>query len=74
MLRNENEQIVSVVDWEFTYAAPVEFSHAPPWWLLIEEPEYWQKGLENWKRVFNHRLKTFLKTMTMKKWQSSGAG
>jgi hypothetical protein len=39
--------IAGVVDWEFTYAAPVEFSYAPAWWLLIEKPEYWSKGIED---------------------------
>ncbi|KAJ5935854.1 hypothetical protein N7454_005152 [Penicillium verhagenii] len=52
-----------VVDWEFTYAAPAEFSFAPPWWLLIEKPEYWTEGLEDWTEVFGYRLKTFLKVM-----------
>ncbi|KAJ5791433.1 kinase-like domain-containing protein [Penicillium psychrosexuale] len=33
-------------------AAPVEFSSAPPWWLLIEKPEYWPKGLDDWCRDF----------------------
>lgn len=51
------------MDWEFTYAAPVEFSYAPPWWLLIEKPEYWPGGLEDWCRVFERRLQTFLKAM-----------
>lgn len=63
VLLNENMQITGVVDWEFTYAAPVEFSHAPPWWLLIEKPELWSKGIEDWTRVFDSRLKTFLKVM-----------
>lgn len=63
VLLNENMQIVGVVDWEFTYAAPAEFSYAPPWWLLIEKPEYWPKGIEDWTRVFDCRLKTFLKVM-----------
>ncbi|KAJ5146129.1 uncharacterized protein N7515_000693 [Penicillium bovifimosum] len=63
VLLHENMQIVGVVDWEFTYAAPVEFSYAPPWWLLIEKPEYWSKGIEDWTRVFDYRLKTFLKVM-----------
>lgn len=40
VLLKENLQIASVVDWEFTYAAPIDFSHAPPWWLLIEKPEF----------------------------------
>lgn len=63
ILLNNNSEIVGVVDWEFTYAAPVEFSHAPPWWLLIEKPEFWPKGLDDWTQVFDHRLKTFLKAM-----------
>ncbi|PLB52101.1 phosphotransferase family protein, partial [Aspergillus steynii IBT 23096] len=63
VLLNQGMEIAGVVDWEFTYAAPVEFSHAPPWWLLIEKPEYWAEGIEDWTRVFDHHLKTFLKAM-----------
>lgn len=63
VLLNENMHIAGVVDWEFTYAAPVEFSYAPPWWLLIEKPEYWPAGIEDWTRVFDRRLKTFLTAM-----------
>lgn len=67
MLKKSQYKIVivfaGVVDWEFTYAAPVEFSHAPPWWLLIEKPELWPNGMDDWEIVFNHRLKTFLRAM-----------
>ncbi|KAB8257007.1 hypothetical protein BDV32DRAFT_140774 [Aspergillus pseudonomiae] len=49
---------------EFTYAAPVEFSHAPPWWLLLEQPEYWPDGIEAWTKAFETRLQTFLKVQT----------
>ncbi|MBZ6376147.1 MAG: aminoglycoside phosphotransferase family protein [Kocuria palustris] len=63
ILLHENMQIAGVVDWEFTYAAPVGFSHAPPWWLLIEKPELWPNGMDNWEDVFSHRLKTFLRVM-----------
>ncbi|KAJ5833567.1 hypothetical protein N7474_001878 [Penicillium riverlandense] len=63
VLLNESMRIAGVVDWVFTYAAPVEFSHAPPWWLLIEKPELWSKGIEDWTTVFDYRLKTFLKVM-----------
>ncbi|KAJ5129525.1 uncharacterized protein N7515_005564 [Penicillium bovifimosum] len=48
ILLNEKMHIAGVVDWEFTYAAPVEFSYAPPWWLLIEKPEFWSEGIEDW--------------------------
>ncbi|KAH8427096.1 phosphotransferase family protein [Aspergillus melleus] len=63
VLLNEKMEIAGVVDWEFTYAAPVEFSHAPPWWLLIEKPELWPNGPEDWTRQFDIRLKTFLNAM-----------
>lgn len=56
-------QIVGVVDWEFTYAAPAEFSYAPPWWLLLEQPEYWPGGIEAWSNMFEIRLQTFLKVL-----------
>lgn len=63
VLLNADLRIVGVVDWEFTYAAPVEFSYAPPWWLLIEKPENWPGSLEDWSTQFEHRLRTFLKAM-----------
>jgi hypothetical protein len=53
-------KIIGVVHWEFTYAVPAEFSYAPPWWLLIEKSEVWPKGIEDWTRVFDHHLNTFL--------------
>lgn len=63
ILLDANMQIVGVVDWEFTYAAPAEFSFAPPWWLLLEQPEYWPDGIDNWKEIYANRLQTFLKAM-----------
>ncbi|KXG48641.1 Aminoglycoside phosphotransferase [Penicillium griseofulvum] len=63
VLVDEAENIIGVVDWEFTYTAPVEFSHAPPWWLLLEKPEYWSKGLDDWCLQYDKRLETFLQAM-----------
>ncbi|PKY00585.1 hypothetical protein P168DRAFT_299958 [Aspergillus campestris IBT 28561] len=57
-------KIAGVVDWEFTYAAPVEFTHAPPWWLILEKPEYWLKGLDDWCIEYEKRLQLFLEGMT----------
>ncbi|KAF2795268.1 phosphotransferase family protein [Melanomma pulvis-pyrius CBS 109.77] len=31
MLVDKDCRILAVIDWEFTYAAPTEFSHNPPW-------------------------------------------
>ncbi|KAJ5497087.1 Aminoglycoside phosphotransferase [Penicillium fimorum] len=49
VLLNKDLKTAGVVDCELTYAAPVEFSYAPPWWLLIEKPECWPTdgGLED---------------------------
>ncbi|EXV02166.1 aminoglycoside 3'-phosphotransferase/choline kinase domain protein [Metarhizium robertsii] len=63
ILLDANLQIVAVIDWEFSYAAPSEFTFAPPWWLLIEQPEYWEKGLDDWVQQYERRLTTFLKAM-----------
>ena len=63
ILLNEERKIVGVVDWEFTYAAPVDFSFAPPWWLLIEKPEFWPRGLDDWCSEYERRLQTFLRVM-----------
>ncbi|KAF7716911.1 Uncharacterized protein PECH_000697 [Penicillium ucsense] len=57
------KKVVGVVDWEFTYTAPVEFTHAPPWWLLLEKPEYWTKGLDDWCAQYEKRLQIFLQAM-----------
>ncbi|RAK94604.1 hypothetical protein BO79DRAFT_134428, partial [Aspergillus costaricaensis CBS 115574] len=51
VLLTANMQIVGVTDWEFSYAAPAEFSAASPWWLLLEQPEYWPDGMESWTGV-----------------------
>ena len=56
-------EIAGVIDWEWTYAAPAEFVYAPPWWLLIELPEYWPGGLEAWTREYEKRLPTFLRAL-----------
>ncbi|KAI2789115.1 hypothetical protein POX_e07143 [Penicillium oxalicum] len=59
-----NDRVCGVLDWEFTYAAPVEYTYAPPWWLLIEKPEYWNAGLESWTDFYTQRLEVFLNAMT----------
>jgi hypothetical protein len=57
---DQEDHIVGVLDWEFSYAAPVEFTYSPPQWLPIEKPEYWPERLDDWESVYGHRLKTFL--------------
>ena len=33
-----------VIDWEYCYAAPAEFTYCSPWWLLLRHPEDWEDG------------------------------
>jgi len=59
-------KIVAVIDWEYTYAAPAEFTFSPPWWLLLEAPEYWPGGLSDWATTYEPRLGTFLRVLEMR--------
>ncbi|KAM4065466.1 phosphotransferase enzyme family protein [Hirsutella rhossiliensis] len=66
ILVDADHRIVGVVDWEFTYAAPAEFSYSPPWWLLLVMPEEWPAGLDDWAAKYEPRLKTFLRAIEAK--------
>ncbi|KAJ5972672.1 uncharacterized protein N7479_002590 [Penicillium vulpinum] len=63
VLVDEAESITGVVDWEFTYTAPAEFSYTPPWWLLLQKPEDWPNGLDDWCTEYEKHLQTFLGAM-----------
>ncbi|KAL9091048.1 MAG: hypothetical protein Q9165_004975, partial [Trypethelium subeluteriae] len=63
ILLNADLKVIGVIDWEFTYAAPAEFAYSAPWWLLIEQPEYWPDGLKSWKCEYERRLETFLRVL-----------
>ncbi|CAK7234572.1 hypothetical protein SCUCBS95973_008981 [Sporothrix curviconia] len=64
ILLDREDRIVGVIDWEFAYAAPLSFSSAPPWWLLMEDPESWSPGgVEGWQQMYGPRLDTFLAAM-----------
>lgn len=52
--------VTGVIDWEFAYAAPVEFTYAAPWWLLLERPEDWELDLNQFLMRFMPRFRTFL--------------
>ncbi|RLL94272.1 hypothetical protein CFD26_104219 [Aspergillus turcosus] len=52
--------VTGVIDWEFAYAAPVEFTYAAPWWLLLERPEDWELDLNEFLVRFMPRFRTFL--------------
>ncbi|TVY31983.1 hypothetical protein LOCC1_G008557 [Lachnellula occidentalis] len=60
ILINDANEVVSVIDWEFTYTAPTQFILDPPWWLLLDTPEMWNAGIDDWVKNYELRLETWL--------------
>lgn len=63
VLIDKDLRVVGVIDWEFAYAAPAQFSSDPPWWLLLKYPEYWPGGYEDWTEAYEPRLQTFVSVL-----------
>ena len=63
VLVDEDDNMAAVIDWEFTYAAPADFTFSPPWWLLLKEPDQWEEGLDDWSAQYEKRLPTFLRAL-----------
>ncbi|KAH7240285.1 kinase-like domain-containing protein [Fusarium redolens] len=60
VLIDKDLKVVGVIDWEFAYAAPAEFSFDSPWWLFLEYPEYWPGGYEKWMEAYEPRFDTLI--------------
>ncbi|KAJ5950285.1 uncharacterized protein N7479_008698 [Penicillium vulpinum] len=58
-----NLTVTGVIDWEYTYVAPAEFTYAAPWWLLFESPEAWEPDLNEFLSRYTPRLQLFLKVL-----------
>ncbi|KAG4278908.1 hypothetical protein FPRO04_06229 [Fusarium proliferatum] len=63
VLLNKHNNIAAALDWEFAYFAPTQFSLDPPWWLLLQPPELWMSGIDDWSQVYEARLGTWLVSM-----------
>ncbi|TVY13475.1 hypothetical protein LARI1_G008207 [Lachnellula arida] len=63
ILINDANEVVSVIDWEFAYTAPTQFILDPPWWLLLDTPEMWDAGIDDWVEKYELRLETWLSAM-----------
>jgi hypothetical protein len=57
---DEKDNILGAINWEFTYVGPTQFALDPPWWLLLEVPEMWDEGIDNWTSVYGRRLDTWI--------------
>lgn len=63
ILLDEDDNVTGAIDWEFTYTAPSQFCLDPPWWLLIEMPEVWLLGIENFSAKFSEILPIWLEAV-----------
>ena len=56
VLLDEDLRVVGVIDWEFAHAALAQWSFDPPWWLLLQEPDYYRMRTTTVKRglTFSH--------------------
>lgn len=71
-LMKGKESIAAAIDWEFSYAAPAEFSHSPPLWLLLKAPDDWEAGLDDWVAEYEPWLEIFLRAMEKKEQELLG--
>ncbi|KAF4481591.1 phosphotransferase [Fusarium agapanthi] len=63
VLINDENNVVGAIDWEYAYVGPSQFTLDPPWWLLLEVPEMWDDGIEDWASTYEQRLETWLSAM-----------
>ncbi|UNI22995.1 hypothetical protein JDV02_008837 [Purpureocillium takamizusanense] len=60
ILVDEKDQVLGAIDWEFAYVGPTQFTLDPPWWLLLDVPEMWDEGIDDWASTYERRLQTWL--------------
>ena len=63
ILVDDSDDVVAVIDWELAYAGPTQFMLDCPWWLLLEVPESWKPDIDDWTKVYDKRLQTWLSAM-----------
>ncbi len=56
----------TVIDWEFAFAAPLDFLISPSWWLLLKAPGDWPEGLDDWVVKYEPDLAVFLRAPEIK--------
>ncbi|KXH65743.1 phosphotransferase [Colletotrichum salicis] len=60
ILVDDNGDVLETIDWEFAYAGPTQFTLDSPWWLLLDFPESWENGIDDWTTTYEKRLPTWL--------------
>ena len=52
-----------VIDWEFSYSGPAEFTYCSPWWLLLAHPDDWEDSLDSFWAQYLPRHEIFLQAL-----------
>lgn len=57
----------AVIDLEFAYVAPAEFTYDAPWWLMLQSPEDWdsETDLDGFLTRYKPRLRLFLDVLRL---------
>ncbi|KAK3381385.1 hypothetical protein B0H63DRAFT_475545 [Podospora didyma] len=63
VLIDDSDEVLGVIGWEFAYVGPTQFVLDSPWWFLLDVPEMWDDGIEDWASVYDSRLRTWLSSM-----------
>ncbi|KAF4446300.1 phosphotransferase [Fusarium austroafricanum] len=63
VLIDDDDHILGAIDWEFAYVGPTQFVLDSPWWLLLDVPEMWDGGIEDWENIYEKRLETWIAAM-----------
>ncbi|KAG8162924.1 hypothetical protein KVR01_007402 [Diaporthe batatas] len=64
ILLDESDDITGIIDWEFSYVAPTQFSLDPPWWLCLQPPhDYDDGGLAGFIKTYDDRVKIWLEAV-----------
>ena len=63
LIVDEDLNVVSTIDWEYCYAAPVEFTSCSPWWLLLTRPAMWEGGLDTFLEQYIPRQHLFVEVL-----------
>ncbi|KAL1877813.1 hypothetical protein Plec18167_004782 [Paecilomyces lecythidis] len=54
--------IRGIIDWEYCYVAPAEFTYCSPWWLLLKHPDDWD-DLTTFLREYIPRHDLFIEVL-----------
>lgn len=64
-----------MIDFEFTYSMPAQFTYDPPWWLLLRGLDMWleQYGMGEFLTRYTFKMEQFLRALELVEAKSASA-